>query len=102
MKNTIKTLGLVGLLAATGVGIVEGSKKTPFEMNANYRGYKTSKEDGIVMVYFGDREAGIVNEDKKFDTNKAYSAGGTYRVTGYTQLGTTYATNIAPISAKSN
>jgi len=54
------------------------------------------------MVYFGDREAGIVNEDRKFDANKAYSAGGAYRVTGYTQLGTTYATNIAPISAKSN
>ncbi len=101
MNNTIKTLGLVGVLAATGFALACGSKKTPFEMNADYRGYKTSKEDGIVMVYFGDRESGIVNEDRKFDANKAYSEGGAYKVSGYTQLGTSYATNIQKV-ARSN
>jgi hypothetical protein len=99
MNNTIKTLGLVGLLALAGYASVNSAKKTPFKMeNTTYLGYKCSKEDGINLAYFAGRESGIINRDEKFDLNKT---GGQYNVFGYTQFGQTYTTSNVPVKAES-
>ncbi len=100
MNNTIKKLGLIGVLVAAGFAGVDSSKKIPFEMeNSTYLGYKCSKEDGINLVYFAGKEDGIINRDEKFDLNKT---GGQYKVFGYTQFGQTYTTNNVPVKVEAN
>jgi len=99
MNNTIKTLGLVGVLALAGFASVNSAKKIPFEMeNTTYLGYKCSKEDGVNLAYFAGREAGIINRDEKFNLNKT---SGQYNVFGYTQFGQTYTTSNVPVKAES-
>lgn len=99
-----RLVGLVAAVTLAGLSIYNMStdNKKPFQMNGvDYNGYKNDKENSVQLAYFGDREAGVVVNDRKFDVDKAFHQCGAYNVSGYTQWGNTYATNIAPVKTDS-
>jgi hypothetical protein len=100
MNNIIKALGLVGLTTLAGVGNINLSRKQPFKMDdVAYQGYKNDKGTGARLLYFGDREAGVVDRSRNFDFEKTEV---NCNVSGYTQYGTTYATSTVPVRVTSD